>query len=66
MMLFRDGQMYEGGWKSNRPDVPFQFYDPGGKVIEMQPGNSWIIITGAFSSVDQTSPGGWYVEFAKP
>jgi hypothetical protein len=66
MMLFRDGMMFEGMWKSTRPDVPLQFFDAAGNHLDLQPGNTWIDITGYYSGVDQTSPGVWYVTFAKP
>jgi hypothetical protein len=66
MMLFRDGQMYEGFWKAVKPDLPFQFFDANGEIIDLQPGNTWISITGTYSSVKQPSPGAWTVSFAKP
>ncbi len=66
MMLFRNGMMYEGTWKSTRPDVPLQFFDDKGNHLDLQPGTTWINITGYYSKVDQISPGVWYVSFAKP
>ena len=66
MLLYRNGQMYEGTWKSLRPDVPFQFFDQYGNHLDLQPGTTWINITGYYSSVDEISPGVWYISFAKP
>jgi hypothetical protein len=66
ILLFRDGQKYEGTWKSTRSDVPLQFFDQNGNPLDLQPGNTWINITGFYSSIDETSPGVWYVTFAKP
>jgi len=43
-LVFRDGQAFEGTWRSeNRGDTP-RFYDATGAEIPLKPGQSWISI----------------------
>jgi hypothetical protein len=65
-ILFRDGQMYEGTWKNTNVDTPLQFFNADGQPLELQPGNSWINITGVNSLLSQDQPGIYRVIFGKP
>jgi hypothetical protein len=65
-LLFRDGWMYEGFWKNTNVDMPIQFVTKDGQPMNLQPGNSWISITGINSQLSQTQPGIWQVIFGKP
>lgn len=65
-LLFRDGWMYEGFWKNTNVDMPIQFVTKDGQPLNLQPGNSWISITGINSQLSQTQPGIWQVIFGKP
>jgi hypothetical protein len=39
--IFRDGQVYEGTWRSD-PENPPRWLGPGEVVIALKPGQSWI------------------------
>lgn len=65
-MIFRDGQLYEAKWKGVNTTGPIQFFDSNNKPFELQPGNTWISITGTYSDVEQKDPGVYLVTFAKP
>ncbi len=65
-LLFRDGQMYDGVWKNTNVDQPLQFFDKNNNPLELQPGNTWISITGNYSAVAEEQPGIWRVTFRKP
>ncbi len=44
VLVFRDGQAFEGTWRSeSRGDTP-RFYDATGAEIPLKPGQSWISI----------------------
>lgn len=65
-LLFRDGQMYDGIWKNTNVDQPLQFFDKDNNPLELRPGNTWIHITGNYSSLAEEQPGIWRVTFHKP
>jgi hypothetical protein len=65
-LFFRDGQVYTGKWKGVDTTGPIQFFDANNQPFELQPGNSWISITGESSSVTQDTPGVYKVTFLKP
>lgn len=64
-LLFRDGQVYEGIWKSNGVDKPMTFFDKSGKPLPFKPGNSWMAILGTNSTAVEKS-GKWEVQFYLP
>jgi hypothetical protein len=66
MMLFRDGQEYQGIWKGSNYSAPLQLLDANKNVIDLQPGNTFICIVGNYSTVSNNTPGVWKVDFAKP
>ena len=68
MMLFREGKAYQGLWKTNRPDdaKPIQFFDRNGDYLPLTPGNTWIVITGESSTLDEDLPGHWTMQFHLP
>ncbi len=65
-LIYRDGQVYDGIWKGINTTGPLQFFDASHKPMELQPGNSFIAITGTNSVVTQDSPGSFKVSFYKP
>lgn len=66
MLLFRDGQVYEGTWKGISFDAPIQFFDANNQPLAFQPGNTWISVTGQSSGTKEEQPGVWRVTFHKP
>jgi Protein of unknown function (DUF3048). len=65
MLLFRDGKEYEGKWKGLNTTGPIQFFNADGSPMQLQPGNTWITISGGTSTVQQDTPGVWKVVFSK-
>jgi hypothetical protein len=65
MLLFRDGQEYEGKWKGLNTSGPLQFFDKDGNPMQLQPGNTWISVAGGTSIASQGTPGVWTVVFSK-
>lgn len=64
-LIFRDGQMYEVTYKSGHY-TPIQFYDKNGNLFELQPGNTWIHITGLSSWIKDEENGVWRVVLGTP
>jgi hypothetical protein len=64
-LIFRDGMIYdvfyETGW-----DTPIQFYDAEGNPFPLQPGNTWIHLTGMYSKVIEEPAGIWKVNLGLP
>ncbi len=65
-VLFRDGQALEGNWKTPATDQPIQFFSSDGDPLRFKPGNTWVVITGVNSRLEQTSPGQWELRFFQP
>jgi hypothetical protein len=65
-VLFRDGQMIEGTWRTEQYDHPMHFYNQWGVPMALKPGTSWIVIAGTHSTLQQTSPGHWEMQFEMP
>ncbi len=65
-ILFRNGQMYDGTWKNTNASMPIQFFTKDNQPLELQPGNTWISITGVNSLLAEEQPGIWRVTFGKP
>jgi hypothetical protein len=63
MLLFRDGQVFEGKWKGIKTDGPIQFFDAENNPLELQPGNSWITVVGDISQSTEVQPGVYQVAF---
>jgi hypothetical protein len=65
-VLFRDGQMIEGTWRTEQYDHPMHFYDQAGVPMALKPGTTWIVIAGTHSTLEQPSPGHWEMQFHLP
>ena len=65
-VLFRDGQAFEGTWKSNGADEPMQFFDANGNTLAFKPGNTWVAIMGVNSALTQPKPDDWEYQFYLP
>jgi hypothetical protein len=65
-VLFRDGQALEGVWKSASTDRPPQFFTADGDPLPLKPGNTWIVITGIYSTLQEKTPGQWEMRFFLP
>jgi hypothetical protein len=66
-VLFRDGKAIEGIWKTKSSDNPLQFYtDNGVTPLPFKPGNTWMVITGINSKLNQPVLGQWEMQFALP
>ncbi|HPH97005.1 MAG TPA: DUF3048 C-terminal domain-containing protein [Anaerolineaceae bacterium] len=64
-VIFRDGKAIEGLWKASDAEHPMQFITADGQPLPLQPGNTWMIITGMASPF--THEGGNYLlDFALP
>jgi hypothetical protein len=64
-VLFRDGLAVEGLWKSAGSDQPLQFTSQG-RPMPFKPGNTWIVIVGLNSTLQQVDPGQWTMKFSIP
>ncbi len=64
--LFRDGLLTQGTWKSKNDTDPMQFFDKDGQPYPLKPGNTWIVIAGLSSSIEETQPGYWEMFFFLP
>jgi hypothetical protein len=58
--------MIDGTWKSLGHQFPIQFYDSNGLPAVLKSGNTWIVIAGASSTLNQTAPGHWEMQFYLP
>jgi hypothetical protein len=65
-VLFRDGKAIEGVWKTASNDRPPQFFTPEGEPLALKPGNTWIVITGIYSTLQEKIPGQWEMRFFLP
>lgn len=65
-VFFRDGRMITGYWQSQANDRPMIFFDDQNKAIPLKPGNTWFVIIGLASTIDQAEAGQWNVQFALP
>ncbi len=65
-IFFRDGMKYEGYWRSHQQNQPLQFYNQEGLPFALKPGNTWVIIAGNSSIIEQTKMGEWELDFNIP
>jgi len=65
-VFFRDGRMVTGYWRSPVNEMPMVFFDEKNQAIPLKPGNTWFVILGLESTIDQAEPGHWNVQFAIP
>jgi hypothetical protein len=64
--LFRDGLLTQGSWRAKNDTDPMQFFDRDGQPYALKPGNTWVVITGLSSSINETQPGNWEMFFFLP
>ncbi len=65
-VFFREGRMTTGYWHSQANDRPMVFFNDNNQAIALKPGNTWFVIIGLASTVDQSEPGQWKVQFVIP
>jgi len=64
-LICRDGMLYDVYFKSGW-DTPITFVDANGNPFQLQPGNTWIHFTGAYSKVTEEPAGTWMVRLGIP
>lgn len=64
-LVCRDGKVYEVTYSSDW-NKPFSFYDADGNPFALQPGNTWMHLTGIASKVEQETDGVWMVSLRIP
>ncbi|MHB8089057.1 MAG: DUF3048 C-terminal domain-containing protein, partial [Anaerolineaceae bacterium] len=64
-LICRDGMVYDVFYKSGW-DTPIQFFDADGNPFPLQPGNTWIHLTGVYSKVTEEPAGTWMVRLGIP
>lgn len=65
-VFFRDGQMFNGKWKTVDRTHPIQFTDASGNPFPLKPGNTWIAILGQNSTLTREQAGQWQAFFMLP
>jgi len=65
-IFFRDGIAVEGSWRVPAHIRPMQFYNSEGLPMSLKPGNTWIVIAGDHSSLEQPETGRWETTFRLP
>lgn len=64
-LICRDGMLYDVFYKTGW-DTPIQFFDAEGNPFHLQPGNTWIHLTGVYSKVEQEPAGTWMIRLRLP
>lgn len=64
-LICRDGKVYDVFYSSDW-NKPFSFYDADGNPFALQPGNTWIHLTGLGSKVEEIPAGVWMVSLRMP
>ena len=65
-LIFRDGIAIDGYWRTQDQEHPIQFFDKWGLPVPLKPGNTWIVIAGNSSGVEQPGDGQWRILFDIP
>ncbi len=65
-VLFRDGLMTDGHWKSLDNGRPLQFFNAFGVPYHLKPGNTWIVLAGDSSIFTEPKQGDWELNFDIP
>ena len=65
-LIFRDGIAIDGYWRTQDQEHPIQFFDKWGLPVPLRPGNTWIVIAGNSSGVEQPGDGQWRILFDIP
>jgi hypothetical protein len=61
--FFRDGERTDGTWRVPEPDRPIIFETELGESMPFKPGQTWIVIVGKSSEVEQPAEGEWTIYF---
>ena len=62
-LFFRDGALTAGTWRVPEPDRPIIFETVPGESMPFKPGQTWIVIVGKSSEVEQPAAGEWAIYF---
>lgn len=65
-LLFRDGKINYGTWRTPEAERPIIFETPDGKSLPIKPGKTWIVIVGQASRTTQPAGGEWTIFFDLP
>jgi len=66
MILFRDGLVSFGTWRTTEVNKPILFEIPDGNPLSLKPGRTWIVIVGQSSITNQAGNGEWEIDFRLP
>ena len=66
MILFRDGLVSFGTWRTSEVNKPILFEIPDGNPLSLKPGRTWIVIVGQSSITNQAGNGEWEIDFRLP
>ena len=64
-VFYRDGEKFEGVWKSVSDTRPIHFFDFYGQPYHLKPGTSWIVLAGQSSTLFMDA-GTWELGFKLP
>lgn len=65
MMLFRDGLVSFGTWRTPETNKPIIFETSGGEALSLKPGRTWIVMISQSSITNQADNGEWEIEFGE-
>ena len=65
-LLFRDGGVVYGLWRTPEPDRPIIFETPENEPMPLKPGKTWVVIVGMNSQTSQLPGGEWEIYFDLP
>ncbi|HEX2697397.1 MAG TPA: DUF3048 C-terminal domain-containing protein, partial [Anaerolineales bacterium] len=73
-LIFRDGQMFKVRWSTradddrnkDRSQHPIIFLGVDNEPFPLKPGHTWVLVVTPETTVDETSPGMWQLQFAYP
>jgi hypothetical protein len=65
-VTFRDAMMIEGTWKVPDHNHVIQLYNSYGLPVALKPGNTWFVIAGNSSTLEESENGHWEMQFDLP
>ena len=65
-LLFRDGQVIRGTWRTPDPGRPVIFETLDGGPMPLKPGRTWVVIAGLNSQISWPEEGFWRIDFLIP
>lgn len=66
LVLLRDGEAFDGIWKSAGGGRPLQFFTPEGDYLSFTPGKTWLILVGSKSTLTTPPDAIWVLDNALP